>query len=259
MSHFTMPVEGYMTKSVHRVDPSTSLSDVHAALEAHRVSSLAVTNGEQLEGVVTRTDLLRVGQRETGRRPGSPLLSFPSQPVSEIMTRDVVTVSPLTNLRQAGQKMVEGHLHRVFVVDEGQQLVGVLSTRDLMDAVAEVRLRVPLTDYMSSPVFTIRAEEPVGMATERLGQAKVSGLVVVDEGWPVGVFTQVESLLSSAAPRDTAVEEVMSPSLICMQRDTPLYRAAQQAAATSVRRVLALEKRELKGILSGLDFVRAVV
>lgn len=256
-----MPVTRHMSSPVHTVAAATPLPRVHEELEAHRVSSLAVVEDDgRLAGVVTRTDLLRVGQRETGRRPGSPLLSFPDQPVSEVMTRDVVTVTPLTNLRLAGQKMVSGRLHRVFVVEEeGGGLRGVVSTRDVMNAVAEARLRLPLSDHMSHPVFTIRAEEPVGMATERLGKAQVQGLVVVDDGWPVGLFTQVESLLSSAASRDTPVEEVMSPSLVCMQQDTPLYRAAQQAAATSVRRVLALNKREVVGIMSGLDFVRAIL
>ncbi len=259
MSHFTAPVERHMSSPVHTVEASLSLPEVHTALEAHRVSSVAVVEGGRLAGVITRTDLLRVGQRETGRRPGSPLLTFPEQPVSEVMTKEVVTVSPLTNLRMASQKMVDGHYHRLFVVDDDGKLAGVVSTRDVMTAVAEQRLRQPLTEYMSSPVFTIRAEEPVGMATERLGNAKVSGLVVLDDEWPVGVFTQVESLLSSAAPRDTPVEEVMSPSLVCMQQDTPLYRAAQQAAATSVRRVLALDKRRVTGIMTGLDFVRAAL
>jgi predicted transcriptional regulator len=112
---------------------------------------------------------------------------------------------------------------------------------------------------MSSPVFGVRVSDPVALAVERLAQAKISGVVVTDNDWPVGVFTQVESLTAANAPRDTPVEDVMSPAMLCMGVETPVFRAAAQAAATRARRVIATDTREMKGILTGIDFARAVL
>lgn len=50
-----------------------------------------------------------------------------------------------------------------------------------MRAVLKKRVSNPLSEYMSSPAFTVRASEPISLATERLKRARVSGLVVVDE------------------------------------------------------------------------------
>ena len=257
MSNFAMPVELYMTSPVRTMGCDATLEAARDAMGT-QISSVAVVDEGRLAGVVTRTDLLREGTMETGRRPRDRLLELPSRPVSEVMTSPVATVSPTTSVREAGARMAKERIHRLFVVSDEGALVGVLSTKDVMRCVGEQNVRQPITTFMSTPVFTVRAEEPIALATERLDKARVSGLVVVENGWPVGVFTQRESLVSAALDRATAVEEVMSPALLCMHVDTPTHRAAAQAAATTVRRVIAIEDREMRGILTGLDFARVV-
>jgi predicted transcriptional regulator len=146
----------------------------------------------------------------------------------------------------------------VFVVDAGE-LVGVLSTKDVMVAVSHEKVRLPIERFMSAPVFTIRASEPIALGIERLERAHVSGVVVVDDGWPVGVFTQAESIAAADMPRNTPIEEVMCPAMLCMNVDTQVHRAAAQAAATRARRVIATAEQGMKGILTGLDFARATL
>ena len=258
MSQYESSVELYMSQPVHAVESSSPLADAYKKLRAHRISSLAVVDSGKPVGVLSRTDLLRVGRLESGRSPKSALLSLPDKRVRDAMTHAIVTVRPDVSIKQAARKMVDDRLHRVFVVDKGR-LVGVLSTKDVMLAVSEAKDARPISELMSSPVLTARASEPVALAVERLEQAHVSGVVITDSDWPVGVFTQVESLTASNVPRDTPVEEVMSPAMLCMAVETPTFRAAAQAAATRARRVIATEGREMKGILTGIDFTRAVV
>ncbi|MCA9619620.1 MAG: CBS domain-containing protein [Myxococcales bacterium] len=257
MSNFTMPVASYMSAPVHTITPDTPLRAVQELLEAHRISSLPVVDGDGRPlGVISRTDLIRVGRLQTGTRPSSPLLVLPERPVSVDMTKGITTVPQGESIRDAAAKLIAERVHRVFVT-EGETLVGVLSTKDIMQAIAEQKVRRPIQDFMSAPLFSIRAEEPVALATERLERAGVSGVVVVDDGWPVGMFTQAESLLASELARDTPVEEVMGHSLVCMNIDTLVHRAAAQAAATRCRRVIAVEARQMRGILTGIDFARA--
>lgn len=256
MSQYESSVELYMSQPVHAVESSSPLSDAYKKLRAHRVSSLAVVDSGKPVGVLSRTDLLRVGRLESGRSPKSALLILPDKRVRDAMTHAIVTVPPDASIKEAARRMVADGLHRVFVVDKGR-LVGVLSTKDVMLAVSEAKDARPISALMSSPVLTVRAGEPVALAVERLEQAHVSGVVVTDNDWPVGVFTQVESLTASNAPRDTPVEDVMSPAMLCMAVSTPTFRAAAQAAATRARRVIATEGREMKGILTGIDFTRA--
>jgi CBS domain-containing protein len=257
MAHFDVPVSLYMQSPVRAIPPETSLSQAHARLAELNISSLAVTEGDTLVGIITRTDLLRIGQIDAGARPGAALLTFRDEPVSGYMTREVATVALEDTLTVAAARMVERSHHRVFVCD-GVRLVGVLSVYDLMQALSDKRVSVPIAEIMSSPLFTVRAEEPISLAAERLGKARVSGLVVVDDDWPVGLFTQVEALASRDLPRNTAVEQVMESAVICLPTTMPLHRAAAQATRMRARRIVAVAQRDMRGILSGLDFARFV-
>lgn len=259
MSNFQMPVELYMSSPVYTIGQHEDLSEVQRRLQGLAVSSLAVVGeaGEPV-GVISLTDLIRVGRRQAGSRGKASLLTLPRKRVERRMTRDVVAVAPGDPVSAAARRMVEAHVHRVFVVDDGR-LVGILSTVDVMEAIRDKRVNVPISQFMSFPVFTIRCQEPISLAVERLEKAHVTGLVVVDDGWPVGLFTQVEALEARDRTRDTHVEEVMSSAMLALEVDTPLHRAAAQAAATRVRRVIAVKGRRMEGILTGIDFARAAL
>lgn len=257
MAHFDVPVSLYMTSPVQQVSPEARLADTYARLVDLGISSLAVTDGERLRGVISRTDLLRVGRRDAGSRSGAPLLAFRDEAIAAHMTADPATVGPDDTLAVAARHMIDRYLHRVFVV-EGPRLVGVLSVYDLMLAVRDKRVGVPVERIMSAPLFTVRADEPISLAADRLGKARVSGLVVVEDDWPVGLFTQIEALAAHALPRDTPVEELMELALICLPTTMALHRAAAQATRMHARRIVAVAHRDMRGIVSGLDFARFV-
>jgi hypothetical protein len=50
----------------------------------------------------------------------------------------------------------------------------------------------------------------------------------------------------------------MSCALLCLPLKLPLFRAAAFALQTRARRILAVESREMRGIVSGLDMARAI-
>lgn len=257
MSHFQVPVEHYMTPNVYAIAPDDDLSVAHERLRGLAVSSLPVVDGDGVQGVISMTDLLRVGRRDP-RGDGRALLALPKAPVAEQMTRGVQSVDTQTTVAQAAATMVGARIHRIYVIDDGA-LRGVLSTKDLMLAIRDQKTNEPISKWMSSPAFTVRASEPIGLATERLERAHVSGLVVVDDGWPVGVFSQREAIESGDLPPETQVDDAMSSAMLVLDAGTPLHRAAAQAASLRVRRVIAVDRRDVKGILTGLDFARAAM
>jgi signal-transduction protein with cAMP-binding, CBS, and nucleotidyltransferase domain len=153
--------------------------------------------------------------------------------------------------------MVARSIHRLMVVDENE-LIGVLSTLDLAAAVRDARIEKPISAWMTSPVVTIDARKPVAAAIDLLDRLHITALVVQDAGWPIGTFSQVEALLARDLPRDTPIETVLDPSMICLPSSLPVFRAAAHAAQLDVRRVIASDEGTLAGILGGLDFARVV-
>lgn len=270
MNNFAMPISVLMSSPVATVAETASLSSANQLLHERGVSSVAVLDAAgRAVGVLSRTDLLRVGRLEARTRDSGhegpvsaagaahALLTFPEgRTVAEVMKHEMVALPPDAPVSSAARTMVQKRIHRVFVMDGGA-LVGVFSTKDVLVAIRDKRHPGVIADAMSTPVFTIPLTAPLSLATDRLEKARVSGLCVVDESdWPVGTFTQTEAIAARDVPAETPIEEVMSYAMLCIEVHTPLYRAAGYAHATRARRVLAVEGRHLKGVLTGLDFAR---
>lgn len=258
MSHLAAPCHTYLTSPVLSVDASEDINAAYKTMSESDIGCVAVLKDEKLAGVLTRTDLLKIGTREAGSNPKASVLTLPHRTVESVMTSNVVTVGEGDSLHVAAQRMVERRIHRVFVVNGAGEPVGVVSTRDLMLAVRDQKGHRTVEEFMSCPAFTIRAEEHVSEAIARLERAHISGLAVVDQGWPVGVFTQRDALLFQSVARSTPVEEVMDPAVLVVPPSTLMYRAAAQAAAMKTRRILVAKGDEMIGVLTGLTFARAI-
>lgn len=253
-------VSDYMTGQVRVIAPEARVSEAHALLREHAFSALPVVDRRGLPvGVISRTDLLRVGRARAGAGRGSPLLAFDDDcHVSQRMTAPPVSVSPGMPLAEAASVMLAHRVHRVLVVGADGALLGVLSTKDLMAAVRDARHPASVGDFMSSPVREVDAMDTVSHATDRLAEAKVAGLVVLEDGRPVGTFTQTEALQCRDEPASTPVEAVMSYAMLCLDRATRMHRAAAHALATRARRVVVVERHHVCGVLTGMDFARAL-
>lgn len=260
MPHFKSPVAKYMSAPVRSIHPDASVDEAYTILREYKFSGLAVVDGHhKLVGVISRTDLLHLGRvTALGKGRRAPLIDLPKRSVREVMKTELVRVAPEASLRDAASLMVEHHIHRVFVEENGK-LKGVISTKDMMNALAESRMHNPISEVMSTPILTISSVSTIAAATDKLDDSHISGLVVLDEDeTPVGVFTQAEALQAKSFPPNTPVEDLMNYAMICMHVRTPMHRAAAQASATSARRVIAVEDRHIWGVLTGIDFARAV-
>lgn len=255
------PLHKYMSSPVAQVSPETSLEDVYEVLSVAKVSCLAVVDKGGLVGVISRSDLLREGRRAAvqpeATNPRHLLLQFADKSVSEVMTPQPTSLDSECDLQLAAQTMVENRVHRVFVTSDSQ-LVGVLSTLDLMAAIRDAGSSEQIDEFMSAPILVTDIEDSVADASDKLRESQISGLIAVENDWPVGVFTQVEALSARNLPESTSVNDIMDPALICMPTTTPMHRAAQQGIRMRVRRIVACESRHMRGLLSGLDFAAFV-
>ena len=58
--------------------------------------------------------------------------------------------------------------------------------------------------------------------------------------------------------RKVPVEEVMSYETVCLAVGTPLYRVASQARELRVRRILAVDERNVRGIATEFDLLHVM-
>jgi CBS domain-containing protein len=111
---------------------------------------------------------------------------------------------------------------------------------------------------MSTPVVTVGIDLPLAQAIDQLDRDHVSGLVVTEHDWPVGVFSQEDALAARDLPPDAELGAAYDPSLVCLPRETPIPRAAALAARMGARRIVVSHRRDFVGVVTGLDFAGAV-
>jgi CBS domain-containing protein len=145
--------------------------------------------------------------------------------VSDVMTKDVVTVSPAMTLKQAAALLSERNIGGVPVV-EGEEVVGVLSETDILykergpsssenlvdrlfgrDSAAEAAKIAAETvgDAMSAPAVTIDHWESISAAAGKMLASGVNRLPVVRDGRLVGIVTR-HDLIGVFSRPDHAIE-----------------------------------------------------
>lgn len=115
-------VRDAMTTDVDVVMPSSKVSDAAEKMRNLNVGSLPVIDQQQLVGIITDRDIT-VRVTADGGSPDDVL-------VKQVMSTDVVTVSPDTDMDDAARLMANHQIRRLPVVDGGK-LVGMLALGDV--------------------------------------------------------------------------------------------------------------------------------
>jgi CBS domain-containing protein len=116
----------HMSRSLLTVAPGLPLGEVAERMVSRDVGAVLVLEGERLVGILTERDVLRA---VAGGIDADTV-------VADWMTRDPETMEPDEPIRQAAVLMIHGGFRHLPIVD-GEQVVGMLSIRDLMRVVLE--------------------------------------------------------------------------------------------------------------------------
>lgn len=106
---------------VWSIDASASLQEALRLLAEKDVGALPVLRDGKLVGIFSERDFVRA----VSNNPSLPLETN----VSELMTKDVLTVSPSDSVEQCMKLMTEQHIRHLPVL-ENDQMVGIVSIGD---------------------------------------------------------------------------------------------------------------------------------
>ncbi|QLK27507.1 CBS domain-containing protein [Natrinema zhouii] len=124
-----------MSSAVQTVAPDTLVEDAANTMLDNGIGSVVVVDDEnQLEGILTTTDFVRIVAE---RQPKD------QTPVSEYMTTDIVTTTAQDSIRDAADVIVERGFHHLPVVDEDEGVIGMVTTSDLAGYISRVKSPSP--------------------------------------------------------------------------------------------------------------------
>jgi CBS domain-containing protein len=115
-----------------------------------------------------------------------------------------------------------------------------------------------------SEVFSLPSDASVYSAIELMADKQVGALLVVDEGWLVGVISERDYarkvILKGRASKDTFVREIMTPSPITIRCDTTVDEAMRTMTDNHIRHLPVLNSGgQIAGVLSIGDLVNWIV
>lgn len=198
-----IPVSVIAVRDPIRVAPSAGIREIAALFVTNGISSVPVVQGDEVMGIVTKSDLMK-----------SELFGGLTCPVSDIM-EDVATVSRLHSLDHVIDVMSERN-DKVVVINNDGSLAGIITETNLAFFNLEDRISgpsgkdvpvlsrkparamqragvlsvAPVTaeDIMTSPVHTTDPATPLNKAIDLMNRHRINSLVVVDDGDLSGII-----------------------------------------------------------------------
>ncbi|MCS7386621.1 MAG: CBS domain-containing protein [archaeon GB-1867-005] len=186
------PIESIMVRNVVKAYIDETFVDVLERMVVNNVGAVPIVDeDEKVFGIITERDVLRyLANKVTGKK------------VKDIMTKDVVTASPETTVKEASQTMINLGFRRLPVIVD-DKLVGIVVAMDIVKLFQLKRaiqlspkcsiydlIRIPISNIMSSPVITISPDAELGEATKIMSERRIGALPVVENNELVGILTE---------------------------------------------------------------------
>jgi CBS-domain-containing membrane protein len=215
-----LKVGDIMTRDVTSITPDSPVFGVVEKLLDKPYTALPVVDSSgTLVGIISDTDLLERGDMEVSislKRATDPDLARSlisrlrqnTRTVSEVMTRQPVTIGPQASLSEAARLMAKRNLKRLPVVDRDKHLVGILSRFDILKTLAaghlpqevsKQRLARPharfqtVSDVMHTPVTTVRPEAVLSDVLQALTRDPSQRVVVTHpDGHVLGIISDTD-------------------------------------------------------------------
>jgi len=131
LSPLDQPVSMVMTTG--DLVTAESTQDLASVLEVFRRGEInhvpVLSGGSRLVGVVSSADILKLSQPPRETRPG-----WTGVKVSDVMTKNIETIRPTVQLRQAAQLFVSGGFHSLLVTATDGELLGIVTSSDIIRA-----------------------------------------------------------------------------------------------------------------------------
>jgi signal-transduction protein with cAMP-binding, CBS, and nucleotidyltransferase domain len=192
-------VADLMSSPVISIDAGALVIDAARKMGSSGVSSLIVQKGDDVVGIVTKRGIVTKVMAE-GKTPEDVA-------VADVMSAPVRTIDAGATIEACSARMVKESVRRFPVTSEGR-IVGIISDKDILSAVAaerwRARRRVPgsfiVADVMRPPVGTMEVsdgllpEMNLWDAADRIAAAATHQLPVVQAGKVIGTVGEADIL-----------------------------------------------------------------
>lgn len=184
--------------------------------------------------------------------------------VSDLMSTEIVTIPPYSNLYEVLEKLASFNISSV-VITEGTKPIGIISEHTILRIAATTQniYRLPVRDHMYKNPPTVYVNADISTTLRTMAEKKAKRLVVVDDsGAMTGMLTCsdiLNKLDDDFFGPGMSVKAALSDSYIQMPDDSSLKLAVDRMYRENKGCIVAYENNRVSGILTERDLVRLLV
>ena len=275
------------TRDVISIPPSKSIKDTAKVMMEHEFRRLPITDpgSGKLLGIVTVMDILDFfgGGKKFDiieKKYQDNFLAAINEPVKEIMTRDLITVSKKASIGETLEVMLGNQLGAIPIVD-GDELTGIVTERDIALSLAGVAGKDIVQDYMSPKVFTTTPGTSLGDACKIMvrnglrripivgGEADISkaakkllGILtstdVIRYINAKELFDHLNSNLASEVLDKTKISDIMAKDPITVESTMTIGELCELFSEENIGGVPVVKGDDVIGIITERDVLNAV-
>jgi CBS domain-containing protein len=131
-------ISDFMTRNVIIITENETMRQACKLMYQHNIGSIVILKKEgEISSDTTRKEIPVgiVTERDIARMIGFSAKFFADMPVSEVMNKPLITVNPYTSVKDAVALMEQKDIRRLPVVDDKEQMVGIITAKDILGAV----------------------------------------------------------------------------------------------------------------------------
>ncbi len=118
-----VPVKKIMSKVLLKIDSRSTIQEAAKVMKRERVGSILVTQGDQINGIITETDIVQ--------KLVAANLDPSRTSVEMIMSSPLLTIEADRSVLEANDLMDRKHVRHLGVTEQGK-IAGMISVRDLL-------------------------------------------------------------------------------------------------------------------------------
>lgn len=267
-------------KDVISIPPTKTIKGAAEMMIEHGFRRLPVTHpgSNKLLGIVTAMDILDFlggGSKFDiiEKKHDDNFLAAINDPVKEIMTRDVISISPKYSIRESVDVMTKNGIGSLPIVDKEERLVGIITERDFALALAGSLTNETVGDIMIKDVITTTPGTPIESCSKIMVRNNLRRIPVVEEEKLIGIVTSTDILrffgdkemfasMTSNSGLDVLkrkISEIIKPNILVTESTVRLGDLCELLAEKNIGGVPVVDDDQLVGIVTERDILNTVL
>lgn len=267
-------------KEVISIPPTKSIKEAAEMMIEHEFRRLPVTHpgSNKLLGIVTAMDILDFlggGSKFDiiEKKHDDNFLSAINDSVKEIMTRDVISISPKYSIKESVNVMTENGIGSLPIVDKEGKLVGIVTERDFALALAGSLSNETVGDIMVKDVITTTLGTPIESCSKIMVRNNLRRIPVVEEDKLVGIVTSTDIIrffgdkemfasMTSTSGLDVLkrqISDIVKPNISVTESYVKLGDLCDLLAEKNIGGVPVVDDDKLVGIITERDILNTVL